>query len=208
MKKAICVLGCVIALTLAGCQMLLDPPNGETDSNRTIEHSTPDPGGASGSDPVPTDAVPNYTDPGTDAPPGDDPVGTPALPGEIHGNADQLEYFPFDSVTILEWVEERVLKDEGSLRGELEAAHKLPIGKRDLSEGDTVLFHIETKSDEAELKITLTGAGTGTVLEGSVTEASELSFEIDIADEYSVVLENRGRGAVQFTIDYSIGGSK
>ena len=100
------------------------------------------------------------------------------------------------------------MKNEGSLRGEIETTHKLSIGKMELSEGDTVLFHIETKSADAELKITLTGTGTDTILEGSVTGSGDISFEIDTADEYTVTLENCSLRGVQFTIDYLIGGSK
>lgn len=47
MKKAICVLGCVIALMLAGCQMQFVPPNPETSPSQRIEDSTPNPGGTS-----------------------------------------------------------------------------------------------------------------------------------------------------------------
>ena len=212
MKKAICVLGCVIALMLAGCQMRFVPPNPETSPSQKIENSTPNPDGASESDPVITDAAPNqsddYNNPDTDNPSEDDLTDAPALPGEIHGNADQIEHILSDDVTIVERTGERELKNEGSLRGEIEVTHKLPVGNMELSEGDTVLFHIETKSADSELKITLTGVQTGTTLEGSVTGTGDISFEIKTADEYTVTLENCSLRGVQFTIDYSIGGSK
>ena len=212
MKKRICVLAGVIALTLVGCQMQFVPPIPETSPSQRIENSTPDLGSTSESDPVITDAAPNQTDdknnPDTSTPSGDELASRPVLPEEIRGEVDLNRNDTSGAVTVVTQTGERELKNEGSLRGELEVAHKLPIGKRGLSEGETVLFHIETKSDGAELKITLTGAQTGIVLEGSVTGSGDISFEIETADEYTVVLENRGRSAVQFTIDYSIGGSK
>ena len=212
MKKRICVLGCVIALMLAGCQMQFVPPNPETSPGQRIENSTPDPDGTSESDPVITDAAPNQTDnnnnPGTDSSSEDELAFRPMLPEEIHGEVDLNGNDSSGAVTIRVWAEERELKNEGSLRGEIEVTHKLPVGNMELSEGDTVLFHIETKSADSELKITLIGAGTGTILEGSVTGTGDISFEIDTADEYSVVLENCFLRGVQFTIDYSIGGSK
>ena len=100
------------------------------------------------------------------------------------------------------------MKNEGSLRGEIEVTHKLFLGKTELSEGETLLFHIETKSADSELKIILTGAETGKTLEGSVKGTGDISFEINMADEYTIVLENCSLHGVQFTIDYSIGGSK
>ena len=100
------------------------------------------------------------------------------------------------------------MRDQFSLRDEIEVTHKPTCGTMTLDEGDTVLFSLDTTFSGVELKITLTGTQTGTILEGYVTGSGEMPFEINTADEYSVVLENRGRGAVQFTIDYLIGGSK
>lgn len=77
-----------------------------------------------------------------------------------------------------------------------------------LSKGDTVVFHVEAKFADAELKITLIGAGAGTMLEGSVTGSGDISFEIDTADKYTAVLENCSLRGVRFTIEYSVGGSK
>ena len=77
-----------------------------------------------------------------------------------------------------------------------------------LSKGDTVVFHVEAKFADAELKITLTSAGTGTILEDSVTGSGDISFEIDTADEYTAALENCSLRGVRFTIEYSVGGSK
>ena len=212
MKKAICVFGCAISLMLAGCQMQFAPPTPETSPSQRIENSTPDPDGTSESDPVITDAGPNRTDdknnPGTDTPSEDESANTSTLPEKIHWNADQIEHIPSDDVTIVERTGERELKNEGSLHGEIEVTHKLSLGKSELSEGDTVLFHVETKSADSELKITLTGTGTGTILEGSVTGSGDISFEINTADEYTVTLENCSLRGLQFTIDYLIGGSK
>lgn len=215
MKKAICVLGCVIALMLAGCQMRFVPPNPETSPSQKIENSTPNPDGASESDPVITDATPNQTDnynnPDTDNPSVNDPTNTPVWPDEIGGEVNSVETGNDDLgwVTVTSTTGNRELKSEGSLRGEIEITHKLTCGTMTLDEGDTVLFSLDTSFSGAELKITLTGTQTGTVLEGYVTGSGEMSlFEIETADEYSVVIENCGRSAVQFTIDYSIGGSK
>ena len=127
MKKVVCVLGCVIALMLAGCQMLLDPSNPETNSSQTIENSTPNPDSASESDPVITDAAPNQTDnynnPDTDNPSVDDPTNTPVWPDEIGGDVNSVEIDGdnLDWATIT--VGERELKSEGSLRGEIEVTH-------------------------------------------------------------------------------------
>ena len=205
MRKMICAFGCVIALLLVGCQTQLNPSNAETNSNQTIEDSTPNSGSTSEGDPVNTDADTDQADENDGA--GTNTPSTPTLPEEIHGDADWTEFDPSDDATIRVWVEERELKNEGSLRGEIEVTHKLSLGKMELSEGETVLFHIETKSAGTELKITLTGAETGTVLEGSVTGSGDISFEIDTADEYTVVLENCSLRGVPFNIDYSIGGS-
>ena len=238
MRKMICAFGCVIALLLVGCQMQLDPSNTETNPNQTIEDSTPDSGSTSEGDPVNTDAdtdqadendgagtdfahegdpanndtgsdqTDDKNDPGTDTPSGDDLEGAPTLPEEIQGEVDLNGNDTSGAVTVVTQTGERKLKNEGSLRGEIEVTHKLSLGKMEPSEGETVLFHIETKSAVAELKITLTGAETGTVLEGSVTGSGDIFFEINTADEYTVVLENCSLRGVQFTIDYSIGGSK
>ena len=238
MRKMICAFGCVIALLLMGCQTQFDPSNAETNSNQTIEDSTPDPGSTSEGDPVNTDAdtdqadekdgaevepthegnpansdtgsdqTDDKNDPGTDTPSGDDLVGAPTLPEEIQGEVDLNGNDTSGAVTVVTQTGERGLKSEGSLRGEIEVTHKLSLGKMALSEGETVLFHIETKSAGAELKITFTGSKTGITLEGSVTESGDISFEINTADEYTVVLENCSLHGVQFTIDYSIGGSK
>ena len=243
MKKGICVLAGVIALTLAGCQMQFDPSNAETNSNQTIEDSTPDPGSTSEGDPVNTDAdtdqadendgagtdfahegdpanndtgsdqTDDKDDPGTDTPSEDDPANTPIQSAPTSGDIRDTSSIENDSsgtagaATLDEQAGERKLKSEGSLRGEIEVTHKLSLGKSELSEGNTVIFHIETKSAGTELKITLTGAETGTVLEGSVTGSGDISFEIDTADEYTVVLENCSLRGVPFNIDYSIGGS-
>lgn len=209
MKKTICVFGCMIMLMLAGCQAKLDASDTETDSGQIIENSAPNLGSTSGSGSVNTDAGSKQTDSkdnsGTDASSGDDSASAPTQSVPISGDGSWSEDDSTGYATLLS--EERELKKEGSLHGEIEISHKLPCGKVNLSEGNTVLFRIETKSDGAELKITLTGAETGTALEGSVTGSGELSFEIDIADEYAVTLENCSLRGVKFTIDYSIGGS-
>lgn len=209
MKKTICIFGCVMVIMLAGCQAQLEQSNTETNSGQIIENSVPDFGTTSESDSVNTDADSKQTNSkdnaGTDAISGDDPAKAPTQSAPISGDGSWSEDDSFGHATLLS--EERELKKEGSLRGEIEVSHKLPCGKVNLSEGNTVLFRIETKSDGAELKITLTGAETGTVLEGSGTGSGNISFEIDIADEYTVVLENCSLSGVKFTIDYSIGGS-
>ena len=244
MKKGICVLAGVIALTLAGCQMQFDPSNAETNSNQTIEDSTPDPGSTSEGDPVNTDADTNQADendgtgkdtnfegdsantdadtnqtdskddPNTDTPSEDDPANTPIQSVPTSGDIRDTSSIENDSsgaagaATLDEQAGERKLKSEGSLRGEIEVTHKLSLGKSEFSEGETLLFHIETKSADSELKITLTGSETGTTLEGSVAGIGDISFEINTADEYTVVIENCSLRGVQFTINYSIGGSK
>ena len=218
MKKVICVLAGVIALTLAGCQMQFDPSNAETNSNQTIEDSTPDPGSTSEGDPVNTDADTNQTDskddPNTDTPSEDDPANTPIQSAPTSGDIRDTSSIENDSsgaagaATLDEQAGERKLKSEGSLRGEIEVTHKLSLGKSEFSEGETLLFHIETKSADSELKITLTGSETGTTLEGSVAGIGDISFEINTADEYTVTLENCSLRGLQFTIDYLIGGSK
>ena len=131
-----------------------------------------------------------------------------ALPAQTGGDISSIKNGSSGVVTLDERAEQRQLKNEGSMRGEIEVTHKLSVGNKELLEGETVLFNIKTKSADSELKITLIGAGTGTVLEGSVTGAGDISFGIDTADEYTVTLENWSLRAVQFTIDYSIGGSK
>ena len=218
MKKGICVLAGVIALTLVGCQMQFVPPIPETSPSQRIENSTPDLGSTSESDPVITDAGSDQTeskdDPNTDTPSEDDPANTLIQSAPTSGDIIDTSSIENDSsgtagaATLDEQAGKRELKNEGSLRGEIEVTHKLSLGKTELSEGETVLFHIEIKSAGAELKVTLTGAETGTTLEGSVTGSGDISFEIDTADEYTVVLENCSLRGVQYTIDYSIGGSK
>lgn len=205
-----------------------DNPNGDTPpeddstdtntvSDQTDGKDNPNADTPSEGDPVNTDAGSNQTDskdnPGTDAPSEDDPANTPTQSAPISGDIRDTSSIENASsgaagaATLDEQAGERELKNEGSLRGEIEVTHKLPIGKRGFSEGDTVVFHVEAKSAGAELKITLTGTGTGTILEGSVTGSGDISFEIDTADEYTAVLENCSLRGVQFTINYSVGGS-
>ena len=178
MKKLTLVFICIFIFMLAGCQAQLDSSNSKVDSSQTTPDSTSDSGSTSEGDPMNTDT-------GTDQ-------------ADEKGGAATLD----------EQAGERELKNAGSLHGEIEVTHKLSLGKTELSEGETVLFHIEIKSADSELKITLTGSETGTTLEGSVTGTGDISFEINTADEYTVVLENCSLRGVQFTIDYSIGGSK
>ncbi len=184
MKKVICILGCAIALILAGCQTQFALPN-----------STPDSGQIDIEDNL-----------GTDRPAGDAFASDPTRSESSRGKNSSNENDSFASVTLSR--EECELKKEGSLRGEIEVIHKLTCGKMTLSEGDTALFHLETPSDSAELKITLIGVETGKTLEASVTGAGDVSFEVNKADEYIVLLENCSLSGVKFTIDYSFGGSK
>lgn len=214
MKKSICILGCMLALMLTGCQTQHDP---SMDADQIIPGGSSNAGASSTGNPVNTDAGTGQTDgkdnPGTNTPSKDDSANTPTPSAPISGDIRETSSIGNDlsgaaGVAILdEQVVERELKNEGSLRGEIEVTHKLPIGKTKLSEGDTVVFHIEVKSADADLKITLTGARTGTILKGSVTGTGDISFEIDTADEYTAVLENCSLREVKFTIDYSVGGS-
>ena len=212
MRKMICAFGCVIALLLAGCQTQLVPPDTITNANQTVKDSVPDSDSASDGNPMNSDVDTNQSDskndPGSDTPSGDDIEGAPTSPEEFQREVDLNGNDKSDAVAVVTQPGERKLKEEGSLHGEIEVTHKLPVGEIDLSEGKTVLFHIETKSAAAELKITLTGSETGTILEGSVIGTGDISLEIDTSDEYTVVLENCSIYGVQFTIDYSIGGSK
>ena len=167
------------------------------------------------SNPVNTDTGSDQTNgkdnPNTNTPSEDDSANTPTQSAPISGDIGDISSIENDSpdaATLDKQDGERELKNEDSLRGEIEVTHKLPIGKTNLFEGDTVVFHIEAKSADADLKITLTGTGTGTILEGSVTGSGDISFEIDTADEYTAVLENCSLHEVKFTIDYSVGGSK
>ena len=215
MRKKILVLACIGALMLAGCQKQFDPSNAGSNLNQTTSDSTTDPVRPTESDPANTDTDLSQTDgrddPSADTSSVDEPTNTPTLPDEIGGNVNSVETGNDDLgwVTVTSTTGNRELKSEGSLRGEIEVTHKLTCGTMTLDEGDTVLFSLDTSFSGAELKITLTGAQTGTILEGYVTGSGEESlFETDTADEYSVVIENCGRSAVQFTIDYSIGGSK
>lgn len=209
--KMVCVLGCVIALILVGCQTQLNLSNTKTNSGQIIEDSVPNLGSTSGSNSVNTDAESKQTDSkdnsGTETSSEGDPANAPIQSAPISGDSSWNED-DSDSVVILdEKVGEHKLKTEGSLHGEIEVAHKLPCGKMALSEGDTAFFHFEITSDDAELKITLIGTETGMALVDSVIGSGNISFEINIADEYTVVLENCSLCGVKFTVDYSIGGS-
>lgn len=214
MKKMICTFGCVIALLLAGCQTQIVPPDAITNANQTVKDSAPDSDSASDGNPmnsdVDTDQSDGKNDPGTDTPSGDgiEIEGAPTSPEEFQREVDLNGNDKSDAVAVVTQPVDRKLKEEGSLHGEIEVTHELPVGEIELSEGKTILFHIETKSAAAELKITLTGSETGTILEGSVIGTGDISLEIDTSDEYTVVLENCSVYGVQFTIDYSIGGSK
>lgn len=211
MKKMICIWGCMIALMLAGCQTQQDPSMG---AGRIPSSGSLNVGAPSTGDPVNTDAGSNQTNgkgnPGTDTPSKEDPANTPTQSAPISGDISSIENDSdaAGTATLSEQAGERELKNGDSLRGEIEVTHKLPLGKMNLSEGDTVVFHVEAKFADTELKITLTSGGTGTILEGSVTGSGDISFEIDTADEYTAVLENCSFRGVQFTIDYSVGGSK
>ena len=212
MKKTICILGCVIALMLTGCQTQHDP---SMDTDQIFPSGSSNTGVPSASNPVNTDTGSDQTNgkdnPNPNTPSEDDSAKTPTqsalISGDI-GDISSIENDSPDAATLDKQDGERELKNEDSLRGEIEVTHKLPIGKTNLFEGDTVVFHIEAKSADADLKITLTGTGTGTILEGSVTGSGDISFEIDTADEYTAVLENCSLHEVKFTIDYSVGGSK
>lgn len=212
MKKTICILGCVIALMLTGCQTQHDP---SMDTDQIFPSGSSNTGVPSASNPVNTDTGSDQTNgkdnPNTNTPSEDDSANTPTqsalISGDI-GDISSIENDSPDAATLDKQDGERELKNEDSLRGEIEVTHKLPIGKTNLFEGDTVVFHIEAKSADADLKITLTGTGTGTILDGSVTGSGDISFEIDTADEYTAVLENCSLHEVKFTIDYSVGGSK
>ena len=212
MKKTICILGCVIALMLTGCQTQHDP---SMDTDQIFPSGSSNTGVPSASNPVNTDTGSDQTNgkdnPNTNTPSEDDSANTPTqsalISGDI-GDISSIENDSPDAATLDKQDGERELKNEDSLRGEIEVTHKLPLGKMNLFEGDTVVFHIEAKSADADLKITLTGTGTGTILEGSVTGSGDISFEIDTADEYTAVLENCSLHEVKFTIDYSVGGSK
>ena len=212
MKKTICILGCVIALMLTGCQTQHDP---SMDTDQIFPSGSSNTGVPSASNPVNTDTGSDQTNgkdnPNTNTPSEDDSANTPTqsalISGDI-GDINSIENDSPDAATLDKQDGERELKNEDSLRGEIEVTHKLPIGKTNLFEGDTVVFHVEAKSADADLKITLTGTGTGTILDGSVTGSGDISFEIDTADEYTAVLENCSLHEVKFTIDYSVGGSK
>ena len=212
MKKTICILGCVIALMLTGCQTQHDP---SMDTDQIFPSGSSNTGVPSASNPVNTDTGSDQTNgkdnPNTNTPSEDDSANTPTqsalISGDI-GDISSIENDSPDAATLDKQDGERELKNEDSLRGEIEVTHKLPIGKTNLFEGDTVVFHVEAKSADADLKITLTGTGTGTILDGSVTGSGDISFEIDTADEYTAVLENCSLHEVKFTIDYSVGGSK
>ena len=212
MKKMICTFGCVIALLLTGCQTQLVPPDAITNANQTVKDSAPDSDSTSDGNPmnsdVDTDQIDGKNDPSTDTPSGDGIEDAPTSPEEFQREVDLNGNDKSDAVAVVTQPGDRKLKEEGSLHGEIEVTHKLPVGEIELSEEKTILFHIETKSAEAELKITLTGSETGTILEGSVIGTGDISLEIDTSDEYTVVLENCSIHGVQFTIDYSIGGSK
>lgn len=194
-----------------------DPANTDADTDQADEKDDPGTDSTHEGDPANNDTGSDQTDdkddPGTDTPSEDDPANTPIQSAPTSGDIRDTSSIENDSsgaagaATLDEQAGERKLKSEGSLRGEIEVTHKLSLGKSELSEGNTVIFHIETKSAGTELKITLTGAETGTVLEGSVTGSGDISFEIDTADEYTVVLENCSLRGVPFNIDYSIGGS-
>lgn len=185
MKKRVVFL-CVISLMLAGCQMRLTTPNTEINSGQI----------------TPSDSWNEEESSGDNS--SDVPTQFPSNIGDGSSNEGNSS----DYATLNEECELKELKNEGSFRGEIEVTHKLPCGKMNLAEGNTVLFRVDTKLDDAELKIIFTGTETGTTLECSVTGSGDISFEIDTADEYTVVLENCSLCGVQFTINYSIGGSK
>lgn len=211
MKKMICIWGCMIALMLAGCKTQHGP---SMDAGRIPSSGRFNVGAPSTGDPVNTDAGFNQTNgkgnPGTDAPSKEDPANTPKQSAPISGDISSIENDSdaAGTATLSEQAGERELKNGDSLRGEIEVTHKLPLGKMNLSKGDTVVFHVEAKFADTELKITLTSGGTGTILEGSVTGSGDISFEIDTADKYTAVLENCSLRGVRFTIEYSVGGSK
>ena len=198
MKKIICVFGCVIALALAGCQIQYAPSNTEMDTGQIPPSGSSNAGTPSTSDPISTNA-------GTDS---KDNTGS-YPPSKVAPASPSTQPVPTAGVAILdERTGKRELKHGDSLRGEIEVTHKLPVGTMELSCGDTTLFHIETKSADAELKIALTHTRTGATWSDSVKGSGDISFEIDTAGEYAVVLENCSLCGVRFTIDYSIGGSK
>ncbi len=201
MKKIICVSGCVIALMLAGCQMQHVPSDTEMDTGQIAPSSSSNAGTPSASSPISTDADPAQTD-GRDNP-------GPHPPSKEAPASPSIQPVPTTGAAILdERTGERELKHGDSLRGEIEVTHKLSVGMTELSYGETALFHIETKSADAELKITLTCTRTGAAWSDSVKGSGDISFEIDTAGEYAVMLENCSLRGVRFTIDYSIGGSK
>lgn len=132
----------------------------------------------------------------------DNPTLLPGIKGSSL-NENSLD----GNVTLNEKAGEHELETKRSLHGEIEVAHKLPCGKMILAEGDIALFHLDPATGDAELKIILTGTETGMTLEDSVTGSGDISFKIDISDEYAMILENCYLRGTKFTIDYSIGGS-
>ena len=181
-----------------------DTSSNQTNSKDNSEADTPYDDNSSNTE-TSSDQVVGKDDTGANTSSEDELAGEPTLPEEISGEVNLTGNDPSGAVTIVEQVGERQLKSEGSRRGEIEVTHKLSIGKAELSKGDILLFHIETKSAEAELKITLIGAKTGITLEERITGSGDISFKIDTTDEYTVILENCSLRGVQFTIDYSIG---
>ena len=214
MKKTICILASILTFAMTGCQTQFDQSNSKVDPSQTTRDSAPDSGSTSEGDSVNIDVSSDHTDKnddsGSDAVSEDDSdkasIGWEDIGGDI--NSVEIGNDDLGWVAVTSTTGKHELKSEGSLRGEIEITHKLTCGTMNLDEGDTVLFSLDTSFSGAELKIILTGTQTCTVLEGYVTGSGEMSvFEIEKADEYSVVIENCGRSAVQFTIDYSIGGS-
>lgn len=237
MKKTVCILASILTFALTGCQTQLEQSDAETNSSTTTSNSSSDLDNTSESNTVnddtnsgqvggkddneadtpcndnssntdtDSDQIDDKHDPDTDTSSEDNLAGKPTLPEEIGGEVNLTGNDSSGAVTIVGQAGEHQLKSEGNRRGEIEVTHKLPIGKAELYKGDILFFHIETKSAEAELKITLVSDKTGITLEERISGSGDIYFKIDTTDEYTVVLENCSPRGVQFTIDYSIGGS-
>ena len=134
MKKTICILGCVIALMLTGCQTQHDP---SMDTDQIFPSGSSNTGVPSASNPVNTDTGSDQANgkdnPNTNTPSEDDSANTPTqsalISGDI-GDISSIENDSPDAATLDKQDGERELKNEDSLRGEIEVTHKLPIDRK------------------------------------------------------------------------------
>lgn len=68
-------------------------------------------------------------------------------------------------------------------------------------------FDIKCVRNDAKLKLVFTGNKGGEILENIVMGSDNVSFEIEVDNKYSVMIESISNFDVDFTLEYFIGGS-